>query len=131
MIVAGEFVKAFMLEDSFKKYITVCINIIVIGFILGEIRNVPFVSEMNFETREYEYETSQNAIKEEYEKRVTETLREKLKDEKISVYDIKIVSNDDYSIKNIVLNINEKKETAEKIIKGMKAENYEIYVDVQ
>lgn len=131
MIVAGEFLKAFMLEDSFKKYITVCINIIVIGFILGEIRNIPFAPEMNFEISKYEYEANGNAIKEEYEKRVAEALREKLKEEKISVYDVEIISNDDYSIKKVVLNINEKKETAEKIIKGMKVENYEIHVDVQ
>ena len=49
MIVAGEFLKAFMLDNNFKKYITICINIIVIGFVLGEIRNVSFKPEMNFE----------------------------------------------------------------------------------
>ena len=129
MIVAAEFIKAFMLEDSFKKYITVCINIIVIGFIIGEIKNAPFVPDFSFETSEYQQNYSQNAIKNEYEKRVAEILKEKLKDEKISVYDIKTISNEDYTIKNIVVNINGNRERAEKIIKGMKPDNYEIYVN--
>lgn len=128
MIVACEFIKAFMIDDNFKKYITVCINIIVIGFIIGEIKNVPFDPDINFEMRAYQSDYSANAIKEEYESRVCESLKTMLYNKKILVYDIEVLANEDYSIKNIVVTINENREEAEKILKEMKAENYEIYV---
>ena len=131
MIVASEFIKAFMIEDSFKKYITICVNIIVIGFIIGEIKNVPFSFHLNYDMPNYEAVESKNTIRDEYEKRLNETIKKRLENEKISVYDIKTVSNEDYSIKSISVNINANKEKAEKIIEGMKAESYEIYVNNQ
>lgn len=131
MIVASEFIKAFMIEDSFKKYITICVNIIVIGFIIGEIKNVPFSYQLSYEMPHYEAVESKNGIRDEYEKRLNETIKKRLENEKISVYDIKTVSNEDYSIKSISVNINGNKEKAEKIIEGMKAESYEVYVNNQ
>ena len=134
IIVASEFLKVFLLGDKFRKYITVCVNIIVIGFIVGEIRNVPFGFDATFEIPEYTLEEHGNAIKDEYEKNISEALKEKMEQEKISVYQIETKVNDDYSIKNIILNINggeRNKEKAEKIIKGLKPENYEINVNIE
>lgn len=131
MIVASEFIKAFMIEDSFKKYITICVNIIVIGFIIGEIKNVPFSYQLSYEMPHYEAVESKNGIRDEYEKRLNETIKKRLENEKISVYDIKTVSNEDYSIKSISVDINGNKEKAEKIIEGMKAESYEVHVNNQ
>ena len=126
IIISSEFLKSFLIGESFKKYITVCVNIIVIAFTVCELKNIPFEVNTDFTVSDYAFTENRNIIKEEYERETTDVLRKKLKEEKILVYDIHIEANEDYSIKKVVVSINENKEKADNIIKGMKPESYEI-----
>lgn len=131
IIVASEFLKVFLLEDSFRKYITVCVNIIVIGFIVCEIKNVPFNINTAFEMPSYTIQEQGSIIKDEYERKISEELKKKLREEKILVYEVKTEANEDYSIQKIIVSLNGSKEKAEKIIKGMKPNSYEINVNAE
>lgn len=131
IIVASEFLKVFLLEDSFRKYITVCVNIIVIGFIVCEIKNVPFNINTAFEMPSYTLQEQGSIIKDEYERKISEELKKKFREEKILVYEVKTEANEDYSIKKIIVSLNGSKEKAEKIIKGMKPNSYEINVNAE
>lgn len=131
IIVASEFLKNFLLGDKFKKYITICVNILVMGFIIGQIKNTPYVYNLTEDIPDYKSEDYENGIKTEYEQRVSSELRKMLEDKKISVYSIEVISNDDYSIKKIIIHISGRVDTAEEILKGLKPEDYEIIVQNQ
>lgn len=128
IITASEFLKAFLPGDNFKKYITVCVNIIVICFLAGEIKNVTFKFDSDFDFSGYTLSEQKNHIKDEYEKNAVKAIKEKLENEKILVYDLKVEADDTYFIENIFASIDGNKEKAENIIKGMKPKNYEINV---
>ena len=128
VIVASEFLKNFLIGGKFKKYITVCVNILVIGYIISQITSQPLYyndEKINFTFESGSYE---NKIKSVYEDRINSELINKLKENKINVYEIKTTANDDYSIKNIVVTVDGGYDKTEEIIKGLKPENYEIII---
>lgn len=128
IITLSEFLKNFLIGDKFKKYITVSVNILVVGFIIGQLKNVPYADSFNIEFPDYTAEEYQNPIKEEYENRVKAELKKQLENKKIMVTDIELEINEDYSINKITAYINAKKDIAEEIIKGMKPKDYEIII---
>lgn len=128
VIVASEFLKNFLIGGKFKKYITVCVNILVIGYIISQITSQPLYyndEKINFTFESGSYE---NKIKSVYEDRINSELINKLKENKINVYEIKTTANDDYSIKNIIVTVDDGYDKTEEIIKGLKPENYEIII---
>ena len=128
VIVASEFLKNFLIGGKFKKYITVCVNILVIGYIISQITSQPLYyndEKINFTFESGRYE---NKIKSVYEDRINSELINKLEENKINVYEIKTTANDDYSIKNIIVTVDGGYDKTEEIIKGLKPENYEIII---
>ena len=128
VIVASEFLKNFLIGGKFKKYITVCVNILVIGYIISQITSQPLYyndEKINFTFESGSYE---NKIKSVYEDRINSELINKLEENKINVYEIKTTANDDYSIKNIIVTVDGGYDKTEEIIKGLKPENYEIII---
>lgn len=128
VITASELLKAFMTGESFKKYITVCVNIIVIGFILSELKNIPLNVNFDFKGENYSLSEEKSLIAEEYEKKTAEAIKKLLENKNITVYEIKTVANADYSLESIFVHIDKNRTVAENIIKGMKPNSYEIYV---
>lgn len=128
VITASELLKAFMVGEGFKKYITVCVNIIVIGFILSELKNIPLKADFSFESENYSLSEEKSLITEEYEKKTAEVIKNLLENENITVYEIKTTANPDYSLKSVFARIDKNRADAENIIKGMKPNSYEIYV---
>ncbi len=133
IIVASEFFKNFMCNKKYKKYITICVNLLVLSYFLCLFLKLPEFSFKSFDSDVYisEYE---NKIISEYEKNVSAELMDEYRKNGIfSVFDVITKADEEYNIISLeiytdIKKENEKSET-KKIIavtEGAGIENYEI-----
>lgn len=129
IIVASEFLKNFLCSEKYKKYVSVSINILVIAFLLMQIKGIKIETE-SFETGNYTSEYS-NQIKSDYEKNVIINLKKEYEKNNICIKNIILETDERYNI--VSLKIYPEKISDYDIIKsvteGLGLYNYEIIED--
>ena len=133
IIVVAEFLKNFMCNKKYKKYVGVCINLLILSYLFFQISGLDF-SGFEFNSDIYIYDTLEyeNKIVTEYEKNVSEELMKKYVQNNIfSVSNVITKADDKYNVVSLKIYVN--KEVQDKEIKkiiaiteGAGITNYEI-----
>ncbi len=133
IIVVAEFLKNFMCNKKYKKYVGICINLLILSYLFFQILGLDF-SEYEFNSDIYIYGTSEyeNKIIAEYEKNVSGELMEKYRRNNIfSVLNVITKADDKYNVVSLKIYVNNEVQDKEikKIItvtEGAGIKNYEI-----
>ena len=133
IIVVAEFLKNFMCNKKYKKYVGVCINLLILSYLFFQISSLDFKEYESysdiciFDTSEYE-----NKIITEYEKNVSGELMEKyIQNNIFSVLNVITKADDKYNVVSLKIYVNNEVQDKEikKIItvtEGAGIKNYEI-----
>ncbi len=129
VIIISEFLKNFISDKKYRKYISISVNLLIISYFATCISGVDFKFDI-FEERSFltEYE---NGIISEYEKNISNELVELFKKNKISsVLDVIASADEEYNIKTLEIYIensayNERKKIVS-VLEGTGIEKYEI-----
>ena len=133
IIVVAEFLKNFMCNKKYKKYVGICINLLILSYLFFQILGLDF-SGYEFNSDIYISDTSEyeNKIIVEYEKNVSEELMEKYRQNNIfSVLNVITKSDEQYNVVSLKIYVNNEVQDIEikKIItvtEGAGIKNYEI-----
>lgn len=133
IIVVAEFLKNFMCNKKYKKYVGICINLLILSYLFFQILGFDF-SEYEFNSDIYISDTSEyeNKIIAEYEKNVSGELMEKYRQNNIfSVLNVITKADDKYNVVSLKIYVNNEVQDKEikKIItvtEGAGIKNYEI-----
>lgn len=133
IIVVAEFLKNFMCNKKYKKYVGICINLLILSYLFFQILGLDF-SEYEFNSDIYISDTSEyeNKIIAEYEKNVSGELMEKYRQNNIfSVLNVITKADDKYNVVSLKIYVNNEVQDKEikKIItvtEGAGIKNYEI-----
>ena len=133
IIVVAEFLKNFMCNKKYKKYVGICINLLILSYLFFQISGLDF-SGYEFNSDIYISDTSEyeNKIIAEYEKNVNGELMEKYRQNNIfSVLNVITKADDKYKVVSLKIYVNNEVQDKEikKIItvtEGAGIKNYEI-----
>ena len=133
IIVVAEFLKNFMCNKKYKKYVGICINLLILSYLFFQILGLDF-SDYEFNSDIYISDTSEyeNKIIAEYEKNVSGELMEKYRQNNIfSVLNVITKADDKYNVVSLKIYVNNEVQDKEikKIItvtEGAGIKNYEI-----
>lgn len=103
VIVISEFLKSFFINENFKKYVSVSINILVLGFLILQISHINFDFDFSFDNiQNYSYE---NMLSKQYEKDIEENLKKEYEKENIKVEKIIIETDEQYNVVSLKIYI--------------------------
>lgn len=126
VIVISEFLKSFFISESYKKYISASINVLILAFLVSQIAKTKIdfdFSSVNVPSVAYE-----NKISEEYEKSIEESLKKEYEKENIVIENIIIETDEQYNVTALKIYIKNSgdAEKVKNITDKTGIENYEI-----
>lgn len=129
IIVASEFLKNFLCSEKYKKYVSVSINILVIAFLLMQLKGIRFETE-SLEAEKYICEYS-NQIKSDYEKNVIINLKKEYEKNNIYIKNIILETDKLYNIVSLKIYPEKKSdcENIKRVTEGLGLNKYEIIED--
>ena len=126
VILASEFVKSFLVSDKYKKYVSISINILILSFLIVQIKGAEI--NLDFSFSDIPTVTYNNSLYDEYKKNIILKLRKEFENKNIFVKDIIIDIDEKYNVTSlkIVLTNNSDYDSVKNITDKTGIDNYEI-----
>lgn len=126
VILASEFVKSFLVSDKYKKYVSISINILILSFLIVQIKGAEI--NLDFSFSDIPTVTYSNSLYDEYKKNIILKLRKEFENKNIFVKDIIIDIDEKYNVTSlkIVLTNNSDYDSVKNITDKTGIDNYEI-----
>lgn len=127
VVVMAEFLKGFFINERYKKYIAMCINILIFSFLLSYILKIDFNFDIPFQEFQSDI-TYENKIEEQYKNDIKKSLMSEYEKENIYVQNIIIETSPQYNVVSLKIYINNESdyEKVKNITDKTGIENYEI-----